>query len=225
MNSKKMLLINGSPRKKGTSNSFAEALRQLTEETQGTAQVVHAIDYLDGKADVSDLIKTMQDTDLIGISCPLYIDTLPYPMLWLFETLESCCPNGLQGKGLFAVIQSGFPVNALMRHAIESCRFFGEAMGCRWLGGLAYGGGAMINGADLQTLGKKGTRMLQALRRAVQELSNGEPISAQCQQEFSRDFPKGLYRPMAFLLNTYSKKEGRKHGHSVQGLIRKVYLE
>ncbi len=46
----------------------------------------------------------------------------------------------------------------------------------RWLGGLAYGGGAIIDGIPLKELGKKGERILSVFRLAFQNILRDQKI-------------------------------------------------
>ncbi len=149
MEGKRVLLLNGSPRKKGTSFSFVRTIKMLVQDFDSTAQIVHVVDYFDGKESIDSLKGLTAQSDIIAMVSPLYADTLPYMDEWLLERLADEWESGLRGKGFFAVGQCGFPDITRVQPLLDACRFFSEETGMNWLGGLAYGGGAIINGAPL----------------------------------------------------------------------------
>lgn len=210
MNKKKLLLLNGSPRKKGTSFSFALSLKLLCEQSGHIAEIVHVYDYFDEKQDLSELYKRLNQSDVIGLLAPLYVDTLPYPDIWLLEKLS--VSNMLEGKGFFAIGQCGFPDITRCEPLLSACKFFAQESKMKWLGGLGYGGGAIINGTHLEDLGKKGQKMILAFKMALEDILENKQIAPKCQEALTLKFPKILYRPMALFLNHRSKKEAIKNG-------------
>ncbi len=223
MHKKKVVIFNGSPRKKGTSYSFARTMVKLIEEEGSTAEIIHIIEYLDRKKDFADIKKAIAQSDVIGLSMPLYVDTLPYPTLWFLEKIEEECSKNLQGKGFFAIGQSGFPDITLFGALLGSCRCFAEATKMKWLGGLGYGGGAIIDGTLMENLGKKGEKITDGFRIAIRDVLQGRIISPEAQKMITVNVPKILYRPLAAYLNHNARKIGRKYG--VTDVGRKAYLE
>jgi hypothetical protein len=92
----------------------------------------------------------------------------------------------------------------------------------KWLGGLAYGGGAILDGALLENLGRKGQKITSAFQLALDDVFQERMIGAKAQELLTIRIPKILYRPLAALLNSNSKKMAKKFGTD---LTRKVYLE
>ncbi len=45
-------------------------------------------DFYDKRLDISDLISKLEEYDYAALTAPLYVDTLPCPVIWLFEALE-----------------------------------------------------------------------------------------------------------------------------------------
>lgn len=223
MSTKKLLILNGSPRKKGTSFSFARTLEMVSEDMGNHAEIIHVIDYFDGKENLECLKKIISDSDVIAMVAPLYADTLPYFDVWLLEKLASGYSELLKGKGIFAIGQCGFPDVTRIEPLIDACRFFAEETGMNWLGGLAYGGGAIINGAFMEDLGKKGEKITQGFRLALQDVYQGEKITSKAQDLITLRIPKILYWPLAAYLNSNSRKLARKNGNV--DLAKKVYLE
>ncbi len=223
MNSKRLLLINGSPRKKGTSYSFSRTLKMLAEDSGSKADIIHVIDYFDGREDIAALKALLTEADIVAIIAPLYADALPYPCIWFLEKLADEFRGKLRGKDLFALGQCGFPDNTRIEPILNSCRLFAEETGMNWLEGLAYGGGAILNGALLEDLGRKGKKITSGFKLAMDNILKGEIISSEAQEIITLRIPKLLYRPLAAYLNNNARKQARMNGNV--DFTRKVYLE
>jgi hypothetical protein len=222
MEVKKLILLNGSPRKKGTSYSFSRTISILAEDRGISTELVHIIDYLDGTKDFGNLINLLSKSDIIGFIQPLYVDALPYPVIWCFEKLFNEHKNILQGKNCFALGQSGFPDITLCDPLLGSCKLFAKATGMNWLGGLAYGGGAIIDGRLLENLGGKGQKITKAFKLSLESIILGKEIPTEVQTLLTIKIPKLLFRPMALVLNQRSRSAAKKLG--VMDLERKYYL-
>ncbi|MCR4441502.1 MAG: hypothetical protein QHH10_05080 [Peptococcaceae bacterium] len=223
MNGQRLLILNGSPRRQGTSYSFARTIKKLAEDAGNQAEIRHVIDYFDGQKSLNDLKYHIAESDIIALVAPLYADTLPYPDIWCLEKLAAEYSSELSGKMFFAVGQCGFPDITRLEPMIDACRFFAEETGMIWRGGLAYGGGAIINGALLENLGKKGKKITSAFKLALGDVIQGKMISARAQDLLTVRIPRILYRPLAAYLNHKIKKDALKHG--ITDVSRKVYLE
>lgn len=223
MNSKRILLVNGSSRKKGTSYSFSRTIKMLSEDLGNTAEIIHAIDYFDGREEFNHLKELIEKSDVIAIISPIYSDTLPYHDIWLMEKLAYEYSNELKGKGFFAVGQCGFPDITRIEPLLDSCSFFAMETGMNWLGGLAYGGGAILDGAFLEDLGKKGEKLKSGFKLALYNILKGEKIGTEAQELITVRIPKLLYWPLTAYLNNNAKKLARENGNA--DYKRKVYLE
>ena len=223
MNTKRLLLLNGSTRKKGTSYSFSRTMKILAEDMGNTAEIIHVIDYFDGKGDFDHLKGLIGQSDIIGMISPLYADTLPYHDIWFMEKLVWECGNELSGKNFFAIGQCGFPDITRIEPLLESCRYFSLETGMNWLGGLAYGGGAMLDGSLLEDLGKKGEKITSGFKLALESILKGEKISPQVQELITMKIPKLLNWALAAYLNSNAKKLAQENGNV--DYKRKVYLE
>ncbi|WP_105615279.1 NAD(P)H-dependent oxidoreductase [Vallitalea okinawensis] len=220
---KKLLIFNGSPRKKGTSFSFGRTLKILIEEAGHTAEILHVIDFFDEKISLEGLKYNIEKSDMIALVAPLYVDTLPYPVMWFLEKLAADFQTDLRGKNFFAIGQCGFPDITRNEPLIESCRLFAEETGMKWLGGLSYGGGAILNGKLVENLGKEGRKITAAFKLALEDALQGKQISSKSQELITVKIPRILLRPLAAFLNHQSRKLGKENG--IKDLTKKVYLE
>lgn len=222
MDSKKMILFNGSPRRKKTSFSFARTVRKLAEGEGNTAEIINIIDFYDGKRNFNDLKDIISHCNIIGLVTPLYVDTLPYIAIWFLEELASQLKDELEGKSFFAIGQCGFPDIKLVEPLIESCKCFSHSTQMKWLGGLSYGGGAILDGALMEDLGSKGEKITSGLKVALESIVKGEDIPQKAQDLLTIKIPRILYRPLATFLNFNSRKIAKKNG--VTDIERKFYL-
>lgn len=225
MKSKKILIFNGSPRKKGTSYSFARTIKKLAEEDRNTIEIIHIIEYLEEGKSIESLKETIAKSDIIALSSPLYVDSLPHPVIWFFERLIEECKDELKGKCFFAVGQCAFPYSEIVKTLIGSCKCFAEAAEMKWIGGLRYGGGVLINGELIENLGKKGEKIISAFKYALDDIYAGRDISPKAQEMLDMKFPKILARPMAALLNHKIKINAKKIGLTVDDIEKKAYLQ
>ena len=223
MAGKKIVLLNGSVRKRKTSYSFSRTIKQLAESDGHSAQILNVIDYFTGKENLEDLVNKLNESDIVGLVAPMYVDWLPYPVAWLFERLAASNTNVLRGKYFFTVSQCGFLDIDLLRPSLESCRFFARSTGMEWLGGLAYPGGALINGAIVESLGKRGEKITAGFKLALDEITVGKQIPAAAQDIIAMKVPRFIYRPLTWYMNYMCRKSARKKG--VTDLAREYYLE
>lgn len=213
---KKVILINGSPRKKGTSYSFARTLEMIAKSMNHEAEIIHVYDYINHKKSVDDLKVILSDTDIVGLIAPLYVDALPYPVIWFLERLLQQCSMELTGKGIFAIGQCGFPDITRCDPILDTCRHFAEELKMDWLGGLGYGTGPMINGANLETLGKRGQAIINGFEIALKEMLEGNTIPKEVQDKITFKIPRIIYRPMCLYLNNLAKKETIRRGVDIR---------
>lgn len=223
MNKKNIIIFNGSPRKNGTSFSFAREIKKLWGGEGNTAEIAHIIEYMDGIKDFNSLRNIILKSDVICLVTPLYVDTLPYPVIWFLEKLSREFKNELNGRDFFAIGQNGFPDPTLFEPLLGSCKCFAQAAGLNWLGGLGYCGGAIINGTPVENLGRRGRKITSAFKMAIEDITQGKMISPNVQERLTVRMPKMLYYPLSCFLNHKARKTAKSLG--ITNIERKVYLE
>ncbi|BES65645.1 hypothetical protein SANA_20840 [Gottschalkiaceae bacterium SANA] len=209
---KKMLLLNGSPRREKTSYRFAQAIEKQAINRGIEVEINHIFDFFNSPQKLAEVVKKMEDVDYLGLVTPLYVDYLPYPVLWF---MEECIKQDIHvkaGAKFFAVAQCGFPDERLLDPILGACEIFAKKMKREWAGGIGYGGGAILDGIPMEELGKRGVAITHAFSMMMEDLLNNEEFRDEIYSEMRVQIPRLLYRPLAFYLNHRSKQIARKNG-------------
>lgn len=129
-----------------------------------------------------DALRGLSENDLLVVCASDYVDSLPAPLINLFETIHASLGKGntenqggeaLEGKGLLAIIHSGYPEPQQRKPALEICRLFALAMGMKWIGGLSFGGTSPINGQPLEAVGPFGKKFIPVLEQTAGLIASG----------------------------------------------------
>lgn len=175
---KNALLIVGSPKmERSTSNSIIEYLgTQLVEYGMNIERMfTHRVD---DASSLESLVSSVDSSDLVFLSAPLYVDSLPAPVIRVLQSITSHrtqCPEST--KPLFGVvINSGFPEAHQSDCAIEICHLFAKRANLRWAGGIAFGGGGAISGVPVDHAQYVNRFLKPALDMTAVALFKGEPI-------------------------------------------------
>jgi len=191
------LLLVGSPRKEKSSSSslgsyLFEQLQQHGVETE-TIYLYHAINTA-GRMDA--LRDAVDRADLVVLAFPLYVDTLPAPVISVFETLVAHRKGKKMLTRFAAIVNCGFPEASQNDNAIAFCAEFAQSAGFEWMGGLSLGAGeGMVRAQPLQQLGGQGRPLRQALERAAEELADGQPVSDEARELLAKPLmPVWMYK-------------------------------
>lgn len=210
-NTRHALLVVGSGRGK-QSNSHALGsylLAQLHEAgwTTGSELLLPALKHDDGQA----LAATAGRSELLILAFPLYVDSLPAAVIRFLERLVLVRPDaGAEPSRLAVIVNCGFPGVYHNRLALEVCEQFCRESAWRWAGGLAMGGGEVVNGQDLGSLGWPLRHQRAALERAAADLTGEGRVSEQAIAEMAKPaIPVWFYLWRA---NQGFQLEAAKHG-------------
>ncbi len=210
---RKALLLVGSP-KTGASSSASLGTYLLEElETRGLqTQTLHVTGALRTGASRDELRDAVGSADLVVVSFPLYIDSLPAPLTRAFELMATwrAGADAADHKPAFvAICQSGFPEAEHNAVALEICRNFAHAARFEWAGGFVLGGGGMISGQPLRKLQGRMRSAVRALDLTADELAAGRAVPGEAVRLMAKPaFPAFAYR---FLANYGWRQESRKH--------------
>lgn len=201
----RVVLLVGSPRpRRSTSASLGRyLLARLTSAgmpgeslslcaalgmTPGAA-LPSAQDEAEGAA---SLLAAVQRAALVVLSTPLYVDSLPAPVV---RALELLAPGGVGGRRFVALVNSGFPEARQCDAALAICRRFARETGMVWAGGLALGGGAAIDGRSLVEAGGAARGARAALDLAAEALARGKGVPAEAAALMAKPpIPVWMYR-------------------------------
>ncbi len=209
---RKMILLNGSSRREKTSFRFAQAIQKEAEMSGVETEIAHIIDAFESPEQLDKMIGKLEEADYLGLVTPLYVDYLPYPVLWFMEESIKREIKVKPGAKFFVIAQCGFPDVRLLDPILGACEIFAKKMKREWAGGIGYGGGAILDGIPMVELGKKGEVIIQAFSMMVEDLINDQKIREDVQREMTVRIPQLLYRPLAFYLNHRSKQIARANG-------------
>jgi multimeric flavodoxin WrbA len=146
-----------------------------------------------------EFLQLIENNDLIILSFPLYVDSLPSPVIRLMEYLSQNLQKGeidlINKKGLVAISNCGFPESDQITTAMKICELFAQDVGFRWLGGIKVGGGESIHGRPLKERGKMVQNIIEGFDRVVDNIRRGEEISKEAIDLISKlMIPKKMYK-------------------------------
>jgi len=221
------LLLVGSPKPgASTSESLGTYLCEELEKRGLKTQTLHVVKAVRTEEATGELHAAVDAADLVVLSFPLYVDSLPAPAIRALELIaarrigkDAACggadapPADEGGPAFVAICQSGFPEVEQSEIAIEICRNFAAAAGFEWAGGLILGAGGMIDGKPLRKLGGMMRSAIRALDLSADELAAGRPLPAEAVRLMAKPaIPAFGYR---FMGNWGWRSQIKKHSDGV----------
>ncbi len=206
------LLLVGSPKPRASASlSFAEALGTRLQARGwecGTERIVPA---LRDEARMAGLLTAASEADLVVLAFPVYVDSLPAPVLALLEEWaeRGCAPvPGLRRPRFAVLAQCGFPEASHCDVAVEVCRLFAARCGLEWSGALAFGMGGAIEGRPVESSPLAGRT--DALDAAADALAAGTPIPSASTEAFARPLSPSWVYPLVggFMWSLQARKRG-----------------
>jgi len=200
---RRVVLLVGSARPRGTSNSEAIGtylLARLAERGMDT-EILH-VSRTQRPEKERQLLEAVDGADLFVLSTPLYVDALPYLVTRCAERIAShrmVMPEPPVVR-FMAVVNCGFPEWEHTRTALEICRVFARQAGFAWVGGLGYGAGEAIGGRPLEELGGQTRSLRRGLDLTARALLAGESVPEEAQTLLARPIvPSRLYTVLGTL--------------------------
>ncbi len=207
------LLLCGSPHGwTGNSAAIGQYLLERLREKEIMLDSIWLYKSLQSDSEWEKLCQAYEAADLVLLTAPLYVDSLPAPVIEVLERLHKQYDNHVfaQRRTLAALINSGFPEAKHNLTALAIYRQFARQSGLDWAGGLAIGGGGMVNGQKLRDLGGRVRYIMQALDAASAALVQGKPIPPEAQQRAGKmPVPTFVYR---FFANRGFRLEVKRRG-------------
>ena len=207
------LLLVGSPKPKGgASSSFAGAVDSRLESRGWETRTERITPAFSNAEHMRRLIGAIGTSDLVVLSFPVYVDSLPAPVMRLLEAWRDAVTDdsldAAAAPRLAVLTQCGFPEAKHCDVAVEVCRLFAEGVGAEWAGALAFGMGGSIEGRPVEQspLG----RVLPEFDAAVSALAEGRPIPPTSTAAFARPLAPAWAYPLAggFIWKRQARKRG-----------------
>jgi hypothetical protein len=144
-------------------------------------------------------------------SRPLYVDSLPAPVLRVLEAIaEHRRGREFPRQRFMAVMNRGFPEASQNATALAICRLFARQAGFEWAGGLGLGGGEAVSGKPLYAARWLTRHARKALEMTADSLAAGGGVPDSARELFKRPLVPG--RLYTLLGGAHWARESRKNG-------------
>lgn len=191
------LLLVGSPRtRKSTSNSLGGYLCERLDLQGIETETIFIHTSLRNPDRMKNLLAAMERADLVLLAFPLYVDSLPAPVMEALERFALQRDGEPTGQRFAAIANRGFPEADHNAAALAICANFAEKTGFEWAGSLALGAGqGLVHGLPLNQLDGRADSLKRALEIAAEKLGKGLEIPPEAQAYLDKPFvPPWLYR-------------------------------
>ncbi len=190
------LIVVGSPKGRASAScALGTALAEALQEHGASVCDAFAHHALRSDGETAWLLEAIDAADLVVLAFPLYVDSLPAPLVRLLELVAArrgpAVPAG--SPRLAVVVQCGFPEARQCDTAVAICRLFAEHTGMRWAGALAMGMGGQLGGGIAKLPGG-GRNILHALDLAAESLARGGDVPDEAAALFAAPLvPRWMY--------------------------------
>lgn len=195
---RRALLLIGSPKtRKSTSNSLGTYLFEQLGVQSIQTETIYLHTVLRSTEKMRALLDAVDTADLVTLAFPLYVDTLPAPVIDALERITTHRKGHARThRQLFAAIANcGFPEAFQCNTALANCESFARGAGFTWAGGMALGAGHMLDGVPLTEGGGMTMMMRQNLGLAAKALAQGKAIPQAARDGLAKPvIPHWLYR-------------------------------
>ena len=192
---RKAVLLVGSPRtRKSTSASLGTYLFEQIKSRGVETEIIQIYTSINSPQKSQAMIDAVNNADLTVLAFPLYVDSLPTPVI---AALEKISTNRSGGNSKFAAVANcGFPEAHHNDAALAICAEFASQNGFEWLGSLALGGGeGLVHGTPLNEMSGPAIPIKKSLEIAAEALSNGQPIPQSARDLLAKPvIPNWLYK-------------------------------
>lgn len=177
--SRHALLLIGSPKPGySSSESLGDYLLGQLQQKGYNIEKIKISRIIKTDIGIKQLISSINECDVLFMASPLYVDGVPAAVVKAMEIIAA------QRKGretvkkqiLSAICNSGFPEANQNHPALDIYRNFARETGFTWSGGIALGGGGIINGKPLNDLGSRVKNVVRSLDLIAAALAGGNPV-------------------------------------------------
>ena len=195
--------INGSPKTK--KNASGSIIRQMEKLLGVNVETHHAAQLVSGETPGETIINILS-SDALLIAFPLYVDSLPAPLIELLSRLENAVRGGAAKPRIYAIVNNGFFEASQNTLALEMIEHFARRTGMPWGYGIAIGGGGMLVGLGEDWSKGPSSGIYRAMREmagAIREKRSGPNVFV------TPKMPRFIYRIAGDLgMRRFAKKKG-----------------
>lgn len=196
---RRALLLVGSPRtRKSSSYSLGGYLFEQLSKHNIQTDTIHIHTSLRSPERMRVLLKAVDEADLVLLAFPLYVDSLPAPVIEAFERIAAyrSSHERTPRQSFAAIANCGFPEVHHNAAALAICETFARQAGFDWAGSLALGAGqGLVNGTPLAELDGRAISLKRSLEMAAEALANGNSIQRAAVELMAKPvIPAWLYR-------------------------------
>lgn len=194
---RRVALLVGSPRMENSSSASLGGYLAGRFDRHGVKTdcfYLHRV--LKSEQEREQMLQAIDHADLTILAFPLYIDSLPAPMLSAMRIIFSHRQSIPVRSRLTAIANCGFLEASQNENALAACGRFARSSGFDWAGSISVGGGeGLVGGRPLAELGGPVTPVKAALDRVAEALYAGDSIPEESRMQLSRPYMPGwLYR-------------------------------
>jgi hypothetical protein len=176
-----VFILTGSTRGgRTTSQSVGEYLAGGLAERGVQAGAMRVRSALKSEQRTVDMLAAIEQADVFVLVFPLFISNLPAMAIRALEIVAAHRAERRNGDGgrksFVAICQGGYPEARQSEAALAVCQQFAREVGFEWAGGLAFGGGAVIGGQPLESMGVFTKHVRQALDMTAEAIASGQPV-------------------------------------------------
>jgi NAD(P)H-dependent FMN reductase len=176
----KVLIVVGSPRgRQSVSHVLAAYLAECFALKSVETEIVHVPRPDLPVGEEEQINAAMDSADQVFLFFPLYVDQLPSGVVAFLERYARHRETVKTGRlrSVAALCNSGFPEAQQSDQALAVIRRFAELQGLHFLGGLALGGGGVVQTEKpLGEQGGKAARIRKVLQLSADALAEGRDL-------------------------------------------------
>jgi multimeric flavodoxin WrbA len=219
------VLLVGSPRtRKSSSLALGGYLFDRLAESRVQTETFYIHTSLYSPERMQALMEAVDAADLVMLAFPLYVDSLPAPVIATLERIAARrIGKNTTGGRFTALANCGFPEAAHNHTALAICETFARQAGFVWAGALALGAGeGLVHGAPLAQAGGPAIPIRKALDLAAAALAQGEAIPQSAIDLLAKPIiPGWAYRAMGIF---GWKQQAKRYGVQ-NSMRRKAYIQ
>lgn len=221
---RRTVLLVGSPRtRKSSSASLGGYLMEQLAARQVQTETIHIYTSLNSPERMRSMLEAIDAADLVALAFPLYVDSLPAPVITALERIGAHRAGNHTGQRFAAIANCGFPESTHNATALAICETFAQQAGFFWAGALALGGGqGLVHGTPLNELDGRAIPLKKSLEIAAEALASGNSIPQAAKDLMAKPVIPGW---MYLLVGAYGWKQQAKQYGMEKLLKRQPYRD